>query len=89
MEAKYKILKNNYMGKTELELRRIFKQKKVAYDKMMKVLMPASYGVDFLNGDFPLWVKIAHLDEFLECPHCQAEYKERLAKKEANNENNG
>jgi hypothetical protein len=81
-DVKYKLLTNKYAGKSEQEIKSIFDEKVEEYKKMMTVLQPATYGIDFLKGDFPLWVKLAHIDEFLDCPHCVAEYKEKLAKKE-------
>jgi hypothetical protein len=78
-DVKYKILSNRYSAKSLKELEEIFRQKKKKYDEMMKVLKPVAYGTDFLErGETPVWVKIAHIDEFLECPHCQEEYKEKL-----------
>lgn len=80
-DVKYKLLENKYVGKSREELEKIFEKKKKEYDKMMSVLNPVTCGVDFLEvNTAPLWVKIAHIDEFLECPHCREEYEEKLKK---------
>lgn len=74
-----KILKNRYAGKSQRELLKIYIEKKRMYDEMMRVLKPISYGMEFLESEeIPLWLKIAHIDEFLECPYCREEYEEKL-----------
>lgn len=76
MEEKFKLIENRYAGKSRQQLREIFRKKKKEYDEMMKVLKPLSYGMEFLdNPEIPLWVRIAHIDEFLECPYCREEYE--------------
>ena len=77
----HKILVNKYVGKSLDELKEVFREKKTKYDSMMKVLKPISYGMEFLDKDeIPIWVRIAHIDEFLECPYCLEEYQEKLKK---------
>ncbi len=78
-DLKFKLLENRYVGMNENELRILFADKIKSYEKMMKVLKPVSFGADFLyNEEVPLWVKIAHIDEVLECPYCLEEYEQKL-----------
>jgi len=79
--VKFKMLENRYLGKSKDELKEIYQMKRSRYSRMMKILNPIQIRMDFLDSeDIPLWVKIAHIDEFLECPHCLEEYREKLKK---------
>ena len=78
MNARFSILKNRYEGLQDVELRALYHAKRTMYEKFVKVLNPLTVGDHVLNAkDIPLWVKIAHIDEFLECPYCMEEYKEK------------
>ena len=80
-DFRFKLLTNRYTGKSKGELKKIYEKKRHRYDRMMKVIKPVSCGMDFLySNETPLWVKIAHMDEFLECPLCLEEYERKLSK---------
>lgn len=86
MEAKFKLLENRYEGLSPKELDVLYKAKKIMFDKLMQVLNPVICGRDFLESpDLPTLVKLAHMDEFLDCPHCMAEYEEKLKAKAVSN----
>jgi predicted RNA methylase len=70
--TKYRLLDSNYRGKSMEELLVIYEDKRKRYNDMMEVMNPEIIGKNFLDDPtVPVWMKLAHLDEFLDCPHCQ------------------
>jgi hypothetical protein len=80
--TKYKLLDNKYINIELEELSIIYKDKRKQYEEMMTVMNPSIIGENFLDDpNIAIWMKLMHLDEFLDCPHCQEEYRQQLAKK--------